>query len=293
MANAIAISPDDKVIATALGDKAPLLGGSGTLSQVRLWDSSSLKMLSKIDVETIKNGTMADGVAFSPDSNWFAWSASSKAIGIGTIVQSAQEGGNSIQVDGTNPSFSRDSTLMATTRNTKIGYTIQVVDLLSQKIRSIQPGASSDQFVQNAIFVGKNQNLLMGIGETAKIFSSSDGKTIKDLPPHPDKIDGMTSSGDGRFFAIRDRSGLVRIYDSESFEEIQTLNLFLGGEIQLSNDGSLLAAEEASSIKIRKVATGKVVVETSGQSILRFAMSKSGKRLYAAGVSDLWVYDLP
>lgn len=301
--NAIAVSNDGRTIATAGGDSAPLLGGAASLRQVRLWDATTLGMTAKLDADTMEGGTYVDGVAFSGDGKWLAWSAVNGGISLsgkkgGTVLREfSGKDYREWQIQGHHPIFSLDSTLLATEERIASGYVIHITDIMSKKTRTLQIADNTISYGVGAQFAGSNGYLLVHVDDTARLISPADGKTIADLPKHAKYIKEVAVSARGQFVATLDQDDTILIWDTMGLKTVRSFEQSLAGKIGFSPDGSLLAVT-GGGIKVWDIKSGKPLYEhADGRSISCFVFSPSGKQIFASGITfegtrQLWVFDL-
>ena len=103
---------------------------------------------------------------------------------------------------------------------------------------------------QTLAYRSSGGQIAAGYGRVLGIFSSEDGRVLRELKAQFASFWSLAYSPDGRYLAAAD-SAAVHLFDSETWSELAALPVVTRPyEIAFSPDGAMLAATQGSNVKI-------------------------------------------
>ena len=118
-----------------------------------------------------------------------------------------------------------------------------------------------------------------------KLWDAATGDEVRSLPGHAGPVARVVFSRDGRRLLSADFTGVVKVWDAETFKEISTFRAALG-VAALSADGRRVAFPvEGAIVHVCDAATGEVALppfRAHDAPIVSVAFSSDGKQLATA-----------
>jgi len=240
--NAVAFSPDGKVVATASADQS-----------IKLWHTAS-----GAELHTLAgfNGE-ATGVAFSPDGKLVAGASRDEIV----HVHSATTGEFLFFIPKMSGplwavAFSPDSKHVATAGD----GSVYLWDINERKL-----GQAHRMFASGGhalAFHPKAHELAVACGDrTVKVVETDGGKVRHELTGHKGPVLAVAYSDDGKHIASAGEDGTVLLWKSTGGDSVSTFKGHAGkvNAIAFSHDGkTLVSGSDDKTIRFWDVATGKL-----------------------------------
>ncbi|KAF2175910.1 WD40 repeat-like protein [Zopfia rhizophila CBS 207.26] len=219
---AVAFSPDGKVLASASGDRT-----------VKLWDASSGAVQQTLE----GHRDPVSAVAFSPDGKVLAsasgdstvklWDASS-----GAVQQTLEGHRDPVQA----VAFSPDGKVLA---SASWDSTVKLWDASSGAVQQTLEGHRD--WVWAVAFSPDGKVLASASWDrTVKLWDASSGAVQQTLEGHRDPVWAVAFSPDGKVLASASRDNTVKLWDASSGAVQQTLNVNDVQTLSFSDDGTFL-----------------------------------------------------
>ena len=286
--NAVAFSPDGRMLASAGNDKA-----------VRLWYLATGE-----NVGTLTgHADVVRAVAFSPDGQLLASAGDDKAVrlwylGTGQILR-ALTGHTGLGSRVSAVAFSPDGRMLASGGGDK---TVRLWDVATgQTVRVLTGHSGRILGVEGLAFSPDGRMLASGGGDkTVRLWHVATGQTVRVLTGHSGTagVWAVAFGPDGRLLASAGgRDKTVRLWDVATGQTVHTLTGHTGAvrAVAFSPDGRLLASgSHDKTVRLWSPATGQTVHILTGHSGLSgveaVAFSPDGSQLASASGStvQLW-----
>jgi WD40 repeat protein len=166
---------------------------------------------------------------------------------------------------------------------------VELYDVAAGDKRLTLPGHQG--VVYCLAFAPNGKTLAVGTGAgnksgEIKLWDPAKGKELHTLAGYKSRVQSLAWSPDGRTLAGGARDGTVKLWEAATRKE--RLSFEAGGRVQalaFSPDGSRLAVAAGSTITLREVGSGKVLVTMEGYSHEpdSLAFSPDGRRLASGG----------
>jgi Planctomycete cytochrome C/Anaphase-promoting complex subunit 4 WD40 domain len=165
--------------------------------------------------------------------------------------------------------FSRDGRLLLIGggQGAKLGFA-DLYDVATGE-RVLRVGNEYDTVLAADLNADQTEVALGGPGKHVKVFSTKDGKLVRDLKKHTDWVTALEYSPDSVLLASGDRNGGLVVWEADSGQELYTL---AGHQAEITSvswrDDSevLLSASEDGSIHIWEMRDGKQVAKWTAHS---------------------------
>jgi serine/threonine protein kinase/sugar lactone lactonase YvrE len=276
----IAISPDDKLIASGDGE---LTEGPTT----RLWDTESGKLVATLVGPPGTGGASADAVAFSPDGELLAaggnylgdstrlWRVADRKL-VGTLAESG-----SIMKS---LAFSPDGTTLAGVTHTG---SVTLWDVASRRVKIGLP--DGDGF-RNVVFSPDGKLLANGgKGNEVRLSEAASGKTVRSITDATGS--DVAFSPDGKTLAVADAdgSGTLQLWDVASGKSTATYDRvedIVTTSTLFSPDGKTLASWGLGNVihlwdpEARKI---RAIILGASANVNSVVFDSSGTRIAAGG----------
>ncbi|RYN21505.1 Vegetative incompatibility protein [Alternaria arborescens] len=245
--NALAFSPDSKMLASGSDDKT-----------AKLWNASSGKVL-----QTLKGHSgPVNTVAFSPDSKTLASGSDDTAVKLwdaGSRKAPQTPQGHSGLVNAL--AFSPNSKLLASgSRDEKV----KLWDTSSGKVLRTLKGHSGSV---NALAFSPDSTTLVSCDTTLTLWDVGSGKMLHSTRPSLPPITAVAFSPDGRTLAWCRHADLVNLWDVRSWTTLKTLKSYSASisALAFSPDSKTLACGSRNeTVELWDISLGKVLQTLQG-----------------------------
>jgi twitching motility protein PilT len=267
--NTVALSPDEKTLASGGGDK-----------KVRLWSLEDHEPGHVLD-----HGEWVNGVAFAPAGPVLASAGRDGYVKLWNSESGEQLG--SIQSHASNATalvFSPNGTrLISASQEGRI----KIFNLREKKVEA--------DVVAHAgwiwhVAMSSHGDLLLSAGadHVARIWRLGTREQPVNLAGHKGEVLYASFSPDGKFAATTGKDATVRFWDSQSGKLLHSFTAHEGDVncVNFSPDGQYLATGGADRfVRIWEAQTGHLITETEGgyDYMSEFVFSRSGKRMASCG----------
>jgi hypothetical protein len=165
--------------------------------------------------------------------------------------------------------FSRDGRLLLIGggQGAKLGFA-DLYDVATGE-RVLRVGNEYDTVLAADLNADQTEVALGGPSKHVKVFSTKDGKLVRDLKKHTDWVTALEYSPDSVLLASGDRNGGLVVWEADSGQELYTLAGHQAAITSVSwRDDSevLLSASEDGSIRIWEMRDGKQVAKWTAHS---------------------------
>ena len=258
ISGSIAFSPDGATLASASADRF-----GGTRGTVMLWDVETGKDLATLHGHTER----IPAVAFSPDGTTIASGLRDGSVKLWNVKTGENthtyRGGSYAVV------FSPDGKTLAA----RGWNNIMLWDVATRKSTSTIPVGGELLNMSTALaFSPDSQVLAWGTEDQVKLRKHATKSLFSfmrntiTLKGHQDEVQSVAFSPDGKVLASSVRTGIVKLWDTETGTNISTLE-GASGPVVLSPDGKMLASTRgAQEIKIWDLETQTAIMTLRGKA---------------------------
>ncbi|MCC3777848.1 helix-turn-helix domain-containing protein [Streptomyces sp. UNOB3_S3] len=279
--NAVAFSPDGRMLATASADHS-----------VKLWDTATREVLATLSGHT----DSVEGVAFSPDGRTLATVGVDRSVKLWDVTTHRLITTLLGHRDAvTSVAFSPDGHTVATAG---FDRTVRLWDVGAQ--RQVAALTGHTDFLYGVAFSPDGHTLAsVGSDRTARLWDVASRTLRATLTGHTDTLQGVAFSPDGRTLATTSRDRTVRLWDVPAHRQTATLTghtQSVSG-VAFSPDGRTVASGGYDrTARLWDVATGEPVAALDACAdedvVTAVAFSPDGHTLVTANTgvafADLW-----
>jgi WD40 repeat protein/uncharacterized caspase-like protein len=246
--NAVALSPDKRILASASADNT-----------IRLWEVDSGRELRAL----VGHKGWVKCVAFSPDATLLASGSNDKTIKLWDIATGRELHsleGHSAAVESI--TFSADGRWLASGSADNTAKTWNVAT--ASELKSLSGHAD---WVTSILFSPEGKWLATGSKDsTVRLWEVATGRAARVLTGHTDRIKALAFSPDSGWLASASADGTIKLWKTSTGKDMRTLNGHAGSVIAVTfnDDGQqLLSASTNKVIKRWDIATGREL-QTAG-----------------------------
>lgn len=237
----LAFSPDGK---TLVSGGSHLVAAGRTSGELKVWDVQS----GKLRVELKGHNDDVYSVKFTPDGHRIVSTGADGTVRIwSTEQQPAPLSLNDLEAFATSVSFSRDGSRVAA------GCYDNSVKLWNAQSGELMHSFEGGTGAVNGVAFSPDGTRIACVGRDVRILDTKTGRPVVDFRAIA-TIERVRFSPDGRWIACSDRSGMLRIWDAETADQIRAIKADSArlSDIVFSNDGRRLATVgHGSSLAVR------------------------------------------
>ncbi|MGP3924688.1 nSTAND1 domain-containing NTPase [Streptomyces sp. 8N616] len=276
--NAVAFSPDGKLLATGSSDHT-----------VKLWNAADHRLLATLRGHT----DLVLSVAFSPDGKLLATGSNDRSVKLWDVADRrtvATLPGGALGV-----AFSPDGEQLASVSSRA---RVKLWDVDDRRMVAALRGHGDD--VNAVAFSPDGKLLATGSNDrSVKLWDVEDRRTVATLRGHSDNVDAVAFSPDGELLATGSADRSVKLWDVDDRKTLATLREHSDGvnDVGFSPDGRTVASAGGDgAANLWDVAGRRLITSLSGHTdyVLEVAFSSRGNSLATAGfdrTTALWDLD--
>jgi WD40 repeat protein len=154
-------------------------------------------------------------------------------------------------------------------------------------VGSLTAGLAFDPLLPNHLVSGSNDGQI-------RLWDVADGRVLQTLEAYPKGVTQIAFQPGGELLASAGNGALVYLWDLQSGEQVDSLigGAFAVPDLAFVPDGSRIVSVDGGVIRVREVATGRLVYSLrAGESVPAIAVSPDGRSVAASrrpGALQLW-----